>query len=119
MRALLSHKLTRALAVIATIILIIVIAHLSLSPAADVPAPQVSDKVKHFAAYFVLAGTLATAFGPKRGIYALIVAILYGLAMEVAQDMGDAGREGSIADALANTAGAACGVLAAKLLRRN
>ena len=118
MSALLSHKLIRALAVIATIILVIVIAYLSLSAASDVPAPQVSDKVKHFAAYFVLAGTLATAFGPKRGLYALILAIFYGLVMEVAQDMGDAGREGSVADALANTAGAACGVLATKLLRR-
>lgn len=104
---------------IATLILVLVIAHLSLSPAADVPAPHISDKVKHFAAYFVLAGTVATAFGPRRSMYALILAVLYGLAMEVAQDMGHAGREGSVADALANTAGAACGVLAAKLLRRS
>ena len=63
MRALLSHPLIRSLAGLAAIGLAIIIAVYSLVPVSEAPAPQLSDKIKHVAAYAALAAPLSVAPG--------------------------------------------------------
>jgi VanZ family protein len=92
------------------VLLAILIGYLSLVPPGDVPAPGISDKLKHFAAYATLAVPVAMWFAPARRRGALIVTA-YGAGLEVAQALSGTGREGSIADAMANGAGAAAGTL--------
>ncbi|MBY9066654.1 VanZ family protein [Hyphomonas sp. WL0036] len=104
-----SLSVIRRLAAFAALVVGIIIAHLSLVPAGDVPAPQISDKIRHFAAYAGLAAPLALALHPKRWLAAAIAATAFGVALEFAQAMGEAGREGSALDALANMLGAFLG----------
>ena len=59
MRALLSHPLIRSLAGLAAIGLAIIIVVYSLVPVSEAPAPQLPDKIKHFAAYAALAAPLS------------------------------------------------------------
>ncbi|MFN3314417.1 MAG: VanZ family protein, partial [Hyphomonas sp.] len=96
----------------------LLIAWLSLIPADGVPAPEVSDKLRHFAAYAALAAPLAVAMGTKRWLLAALLAAMYGAGMEVAQALAPTGREGSVADAAANLGGALMGAAAARLIWR-
>lgn len=98
--------------------LALVIAWLSLIPMEGVPAPEVSDKLRHFAAYAALAAPLAVALGTRRWMMAALLAAIYGGAMEVAQALAPTGREGSVADAAANLGGAVLGAAAARLVWR-
>lgn len=101
--------LIRRLAAIAAVLVAVAIAYLSLIPAHEGPEPLISDKVRHFAAYAGLAAPLTLALHPRRWLSAVIAASIYGVALEFAQAMGDAGREGSALDALANFLGALTG----------
>ncbi|MFN4024105.1 MAG: VanZ family protein [Hyphomonas sp.] len=101
-----AYRLTAALTAFG---LAVLISYLSLVPAGEVPAPQISDKVKHFIAYASLAAPLAVALRPARWLAAVLIAAGLGLGLEVAQAMGDAGREGSPGDVLANLMGALAG----------
>lgn len=101
--------LIRRLAALAAAIVAVAIGYLSLMPAGEVPAPQISDKIRHFAAYAGLAAPLTLALHPRRWLMAALAAAAYGVALEVAQALGDAGREGSPLDALANLLGAFLG----------
>lgn len=106
----------RRTAGIGTFAVALVIAWLSLIPAEGVPAPEVSDKLRHFAAYAALSAPLAVAMGTKRWLLAAIVAAIYGAGLEVAQALAPTGREGSVADAAANLGGAFMGAAAARLV---
>lgn len=101
--------LIRRLAALAAAIVAVTIGYLSLMPAGEVPAPQISDKIRHFAAYAGLAAPLTLALHPRRWLMAALAAAAYGVALEVAQALGDAGREGSPLDAVANLLGAFLG----------
>lgn len=89
----------------------VAIGYFSLVPPGDAPAPQISDKIRHFAAYAALAAPIAIWFGPQRLLAAALLAALYGAGIEVAQVYAPTGREGSPADAGANALGAAMGTL--------
>lgn len=104
-----SLLLIRRLAAFAALMVAIVIAYLSLMPVDEGPAPVFTDKVNHFLAYAALAAPLTLALHPKRWLSAVIVATVYGIGLEFAQAMGDAGREGSVLDAVANLLGALAG----------
>ena len=110
-----AYRLTAALAALG---LALLLSYLSLIPAGDVPAPQISDKVRHFLAYAALAAPLAVALRPARWLAAVLMAAGLGLGLEVAQAMGDAGREGSPGDALANLLGALAGAGLVRLSAR-
>lgn len=110
-----ASRLTAALAACG---LAVVIIYLSLVPAGDVPAPQISDKIRHFVAYAALAAPLAVALRPSRWLAAVLLAAGLGLGLEVAQATGDAGREGSAGDALANLLGALAGAGLVRLSAR-
>ena len=62
---------------------------------------------------------LAVALGPglNRLCAALVLTGLYGAGLEVAQMVGDAGREGSLLDIAANLSGALAGLIVVAMLR--
>ena len=119
MTTLLTHPALRILAAMAALIIAATICYLSLIPATEAPAPQFSDKIKHFVAYAALAAPLGVAFGigKARVLAGFAIAATYGMTMEIAQMMGDAGREGSWLDIAANLAGAIIGLAIVTLLR--
>jgi VanZ family protein len=85
-------------------------------PVADVPAPfEWNDKTSHLVGH----GTLAIYFAglmPRRGWWKIFVfLLLFGVAVEFAQHFMHMGREGDPRDVVANSAGAALGLLAARL----
>lgn len=86
------------------------IAYLSMMSGPEVPAPDVSDKVRHFGAYAMLAIPAAMWFGPGR-VVTVIVLTVYGAGLEVAQALFTETREASVLDGLANALGAAAGWL--------
>lgn len=83
------------------------IIYLSLVQPSNVPAPTVSDKLKHLAAYGALAAPFCVYIGMRRLLLALGLVIALGISMEVAQAFADTGRSASVMDAIANTIGAA------------
>lgn len=103
------------LALIAMVLVTIAIAILSLLPGSDLPAQNLNDKVNHFIAYGVL--TFLAVLGRHR-ISILKIAVLaigYGLMLEILQGAMPFGRTASGLDAIANIGGVligtACGVL--------
>jgi len=86
--------------------LAIVIAWLSLSPPSDQAAPVGNDKIGHVLAYGALTMATLWAAGWQRWFPALIACLAYGAIMEVAQGLMPFGREFSLLDMVANTAGA-------------
>lgn len=119
MKALLRHSAVRILGALGALAIAALIVWLSVIPAAETPAPQWSDKLKHFIAYAALTAPLAVALGPglNRLCAALVLTGLYGAGLEVAQMVGDAGREGSLLDIAANLSGALAGLIVVAMLR--
>lgn len=107
----------RRAALVIGVLLALVIGYFSLVPPGEAPAPQISDKIRHFAAYATLAIPVAMWFGPGR-MAAWAVTTLYGGGLEIAQALAGTGREGSLADALANALGAGTGVLLVWIIAR-
>lgn len=108
----------RRAAVVIAALLAVVIAYFSLVPPGEAPAPQISDKLRHFAAYAGLAVPVAMWFGPGR-LAAVLVVALYGAGLEMAQAFAGTGREASFGDAAANTLGAAAGALLVWIIARS
>jgi VanZ family protein len=85
-------------------------------PVSDVPSPfEWNDKTSHLVGH----GTLAIYFAglvPRRAWWKIFVfLLLFGIAVEFAQHFMQLGREGDPRDVVANSAGAALGLLAARL----
>lgn len=89
--------------------LALVIAWYSLVPPGETPAPQLSDKIRHFGAYAMLAVPTGMWLAPRRIAPALAAAV-WGILLEIAQAFAGTGREASFGDAVANVAGACAGV---------
>lgn len=104
-----AFAIARILSALAVIGIAIVIAYLSLVPVEESPAPKWWDKLNHFIAYAGLAAPLALALHPRRWVWALLAAGAYGIALEFAQAFGEAARQGSAFDAVANFLGALLG----------
>jgi len=100
----------RRAALVIAVLLALGVAYLSLIPGGTVPAPDISDKLRHFGAYAMLAIPAAMWFGPGRLVTVLVLAV-YGAGLEVAQGLLSATREASLLDALANALGASAGYL--------
>jgi VanZ family protein len=107
----------RRAALVITLCLAAMIGYYSLVPPGDVPAPDISDKIRHFAAYALLAVPAAMWFSPRR-LAAWLAVGGYGVLMEIAQGLSGTGRELSALDALANMAGAGAGVLLVWIIAR-
>lgn len=92
---------------------ILAVTVLSLIPQPQLDAPEGADKALHLLAYGVIAGCGGLGFASwDRRILAGSTAIGIGIFLEVAQDAW-AGRNGSVADALSNSAGVFLGLGAA------
>lgn len=108
------------LALIGMVLVTISIAVLSLLPGSDLPAPKLNDKLNHFIAYGVLAFLAVLARHHMSVLKVVLLAIIYGLALEALQGVMPYGRMASWLDALANTGGvligAVCALLAGRLL---
>ena len=75
----------------------------------------INDKVLHFEAYFVLGAMAAAAFKSRKPVLrAVIGLILLGGVLEIVQSY--VGRDMSIWDELANTAGAISGAVIARMM---
>ena len=98
----------RRAALIVAIGLALLIGYFSLVPPNDSPMPHLSDKVRHFAAYALLAVPVAMWLGPGR-LSAVALLTAFGAAIEVAQAFAGTGRDASIWDGLADLLGAAAG----------
>ena len=117
MHTLLTHHIIRLAAGLSVIAVAILIGVYSVIPAPDVPAPQVSDKLKHLAAYLALSVPLSISLGPRRSLQTFMLVVSYGIFMETAQAMGSAGREASLFDILANITGTSLGIVTIRLAR--
>ena len=96
--------------------ILLVVIELSLIPAPDIGAPEGSDKALHLIAYGVIAccGGLGFRSWDTR-ILAATSAVGVGVFLEFAQATWF-GRTGSVWDAIANTGGAALGLVAAPII---
>ena len=101
-----------------------VILLISVLPANAIPTVSIGhfDKVFHFLEYFFLAlllvrglnHSLKGLIGPKHILFILILGIGYGIVMELVQFLIP-GREPSVFDAAANTAGVLSGIMLRKV----
>ncbi|WP_349985518.1 VanZ family protein [Stenotrophomonas sp. WHRI 8082] len=85
-----------------------------LIPPPPLALPQGSDKVEHFLAYFLLAGSAVQLY--RRGAvlaWAGIGLVLMGIGIEFAQGALTEARMADPADAVANTAGVIAGLATA------
>ncbi|MEQ6889648.1 VanZ family protein [Halomonas sp. CS7] len=105
------RRLWAALAVLAAL----VIAWGSLTPGSELPESLPWDKASHFIGYAGLAGLIGLA--GVRLPQALLISVLFGAAIEVAQIPVPGRFGGDWHDLLANTLGAACAVSALNVLR--
>jgi VanZ family protein len=86
---------------------------LSLLPQQDLPKVGVSDKVEHALSYFVLAILGSFGFREQRSLlYLFVLLCAMGGVIELLQAFSP-GRSPEFADAIADAAGAAVGVLIA------
>jgi len=101
----------------AAIIAVIVVC---LIPQPQLGLPQNSDKVEHFLAYFLLAGSAVQLFATRRALMlAGVGLVLLGVGIEFAQGALTADRMADPMDALANTTGVVVGMLTALTPLRN
>lgn len=118
----LTTRWIRVSALFVSLVLAACIGVLSLAPPTEGPgfflfSFEVSDKVQHFIAYLALTGPLGVTLGPRRTIHAIVIAVGYGICLELAQAFTTDDRQGSTLDALANAGGAALGAVIVRLAR--
>ena len=106
----------RALRVITALywVTIFVLTHIPRVP--QVPGPQLSDKLIHAVAYFILALLLMCWLGPKWAWRVLAIGLIYGAIDELLQI--PVGRGCELADWVADGIGTACAVLSHVLVAR-
>ncbi|HEY4559297.1 MAG TPA: VanZ family protein [Lysobacter sp.] len=88
----------------------------SLLPAGDLPPPAFDgiDKLEHLAGYGLLSGWSVLLFERRDArLRAMLAAIAFGVAVEIAQGVLTATREPDVLDAVANSIGALLGQLLA------
>lgn len=85
-----------------------------LMPPPPLALPQNSDKVEHFLAYFLLAGSAVQLFRRGRALaWAGIGLVLMGVGIEIAQGALTQTRMADPADAVANGVGVVAGLATA------
>ncbi len=94
---------------------VLVVIVVCLMPPPPLPSlPENSDKLEHFAAYFLLAASAVQLFRHGRVLLRVGVALVaMGVCIEFAQGALTATRSADPFDALANTVGVAAGLMTA------
>lgn len=106
----------RPLRIAAFVIACGVIVWLSLAPTSALPSVTLWDKFEHAGAYLGL--TLIGVYAFPRRLTRLAAGLFFGgVGIEISQSMMALGRQGDPADALANTAGIAAGLLLTLAIR--
>lgn len=106
----------RALWLVSTIVIAVLIAVLTLSPNPHLPKNDIHlDKLAHMAAFFGLVFPTA-ALWPRVTAWIGLAAVLYGGAIEVIQPY--TGRSAEFADLLADGIGVGLGIVLGATLRR-
>ena len=93
---------------IASLALVLV---MSLRPAINAGSVPHMDKMVHLAAYAVLAGLFRLGWPNLWGGVIFLCLAIFGIGIEILQHVMALGRTGSIADTLANLAGAALALI--------
>jgi VanZ family protein len=88
----------------------------SLWPSLPEATASVPDKALHFMAYAVLAFLFAGAMEPRRWPRLALALVAFGATIELAQQFLTETRSGEWLDLVANTAGIAAGLVAARLV---
>jgi VanZ family protein len=97
------------------IFLVALAAVVCLIPGQELPTLELNDKLSHIVGHGALALYFAGLI-PRRGWWKIFVfLLLFGTAIEFAQYYMHMGREGDPRDVLANSCGAALGLLLARL----
>jgi VanZ family protein len=98
------------------VLVVIAAVLICLMPGPDLPRPlEWNDKLSHLVGHGAMAAYFA-GLVPRRGWWKIFVfLLLLGISIEFAQYYMHAGREGDPRDVVANSAGAAIGLLAARL----
>jgi len=90
---------------------VLVVIAVCLGPPPALDLPQNSDKVEHFLAYFLLAGSAVQVYRTGRALVGVGVGLVgLGIAIEFAQSALTATRVADPWDALANTLGVCAGL---------
>ena len=100
------------------VLVAIVIAILSLLPGSDLPSQNINDKLSHFIAYAGLSFLAVLARRKIPLVHMIVLAVGYGIALEVLQGVMPYGRSASWLDALANMGGVLFGAAAGMCLHR-
>ncbi|AWH18550.1 hypothetical protein C1922_15195 [Stenotrophomonas sp. ZAC14D2_NAIMI4_7] len=93
---------------------VLVVIVVCLIPPPPMDLPKNSDKVEHFLAYFILAGSAVQLF--RRGrplLWAGVGLVLMGVCIEFAQGALTSNRSADAMDAMANTIGVLAGMATA------
>lgn len=110
---------------ISSIIWALIIAFLCLESSAGLPKVKVFgiDKIVHCGFHFVLTGLLFTFFWNNNFIKnnnsflkkAFLISLIYGILIEVAQQLFTTTRQADVLDVLANVTGAILAILSIKM----
>ncbi len=103
---------------IASLLVMVAIAAVTLVPTSDLPGVSFSDKLQHVIAFAALGVPVAAWTGRGRVLTAIALAAAYGIVIELGQLVLPIGREASVLDAFADLAGAAIGAAVMMLARR-
>jgi hypothetical protein len=97
----------------AGVVIAIAVAVLSLMPGRNLPDVHVSDKLKHFAAFVMLAFWFGSILIRRDWLWLVPALLVFGGLIELAQDAMPWGRRGEWRDLLADGLGVGAGLLLA------
>lgn len=96
------------------VLMALAVAVVCLMPGGKVPdLPGVSDKVEHFGAFFLLSFWFSSILVRRDFIWMVLVLLVFGVLIEVGQEMMRRGREGEVLDVVADAGGIVAGMLLA------
>ncbi len=103
---------------LAALLCALVIAIASLQPTGGMQSIPHADKLLHLIAYGGLAGLIGLGWWRMPLLRVVLIAVLFGVGVEIAQGLFTAGRTPSVADGIANTLGALLAAAVLSFIRR-
>jgi VanZ family protein len=94
------------------VLLVLAVTWSCLVPPSDLPPVGMNDKVEHGIAYVVMMLWFGGLFSPRKYWLIVLALLLFGAAIEVAQELMHLGRTGDVKDWLADAGGVAVGLVA-------
>ena len=91
----------------------VVVAVLCLAPGRSIPDVNVSDKIKHFAAFAMLAFWFGSILVRRDLLWLALALLTFGALIEVAQELMRLGRNGEVRDLIADALGMLLGLAVA------